>query len=485
MDTPRTERYNRLNYFDPNVASPLAKTVAGYPDLKGGLVYMGVNGQPRSQFAWDKHNFAPRFGMAYQIGSRTVFRGGYAHIYSASFKQASGTDTAYGFRGETPYTSTVDDITPLNLLSNPFPNGFQKPLGAAEGLLSGVGQTIRPQFHDDGVPWTQQWNASLQHELPGQTMIEVGYVATRGHNLAYERFDNQLDPQYLSLGNKLKETVANPFYGMANAGILTSAKVTRAQLLRPFPQFDGLEGTRNPGGMSWYNAMIVSVKKRLAQGFQFEGSYTWSKTIDVGEAKLQNNYDLLSQRCVSTLDVPHRVVLSYIYELPFGRNQRFGRNAHKAVDWLIGGWQMNGITTLQTGAPVGITASNSAGIFNAAQFANNNGQSGRIDGKAQDRLGRWFDTSVYSQPEPYTFGNLSRLLNDVRTDGPQNFDLSFFKEFKPREKVTVQFRTELLNAFNTPQFGGPNAGVTSGSFGRVTSQANSPRQVQFGLKVLW
>ena len=485
MDTPRTERYNRLNYFDPNVPSPLAKTVAGFPDLKGGLVYMGVDGNSRSQFAWDKHNFAPRFGMAYQFTPRTVFRGGYAHIYSASFKQASGTDTAYGFRGETPYVSTVDDITPLNLLSNPFPNGFQTPLGAAERLLSGVGQTIRPQFHDDGVPWTQQWNATLQHELPGQTMIEVGYVATRGHNLAYERFDNQLDPKYLSLGNKLKETVANPFFGMANAGILTAAKVTRAQLLRPFPQFDGLEGTRNPGGMSWYNALIVSVKKRLAHGVQFEGSYTWSKSIDVGEAKLQNNYDLLSQRCVSNLDIPHRVVFSYIYELPFGRAQRFGRNAHKAVDWIIGGWQLNGITTLQTGAPVAITASSTAGIFGAAQYANNNGKSGQLEGKAQQRLDRWFDTSVFSQPEPYTFGNLSRNLNDVRTDGVQNFDLSLFKAFKPHEKVTVQFRTEALNAFNTPQFGGPNAGVTSSSFGRVSSQSNSPRQIQFGLKVLW
>jgi hypothetical protein len=116
---------------------------------------------------------------------------------------------------------------------------------------------------------------------------------------------------------------------------------------------------------------------------------------------------------------------------------------------------------------------------------NNNGQSGRLTGRVQDRLDRYFDTSAFSQPAPFTFGNHSVYSPDIRSDGTANWDLSVFKEFGITEKLKTQFRAEFFNAFNTPQFGNPNLSVTSSSFGRVTSQANDSRQVQFGLKFLW
>ncbi|MGH8247088.1 MAG: TonB-dependent receptor, partial [Gammaproteobacteria bacterium] len=129
--------------------------------------------------------------------------------------------------------------------------------------------------------------------------------------------------------------------------------------------------------------------------------------------------------------------------------------------------------------------SNTAGLFNPRTTANNNGKSGKIEGRAQDRLARWFDTSVFSQPAAFTFGTASARIHDLRADAVRNHDLSLFKEFQARETLRVQFRVEALNAFNTVRFGNPNTGVTSSSFGRVSSQANAPRQLQVGLKVLW
>ncbi len=486
MDTPRTERYNRLNYFDMEVRSPLAGVIPGFPAMRGGLVYQGVNGSSRHQYNWDWHNFSPRLGFAYQVTPHTVLRAGYATIFSASFKAASGTDTPYGFRGETPWISTLDGITPTNLLSNPYPNGLSYGKGSSEGLLSAVGFDFRPKYKDDKVQWARQFNVMLQQELLGQLMLELGYVGTRGYELALERYPNQLDPKYMSLGAQLNKLVQNPFYGHPSAGgILAGPEVKQAQLLRPFPQFGELVGARDTGGRSWYNGLLVGVKKRMARGLQLEGSYTWSKTIDFGEDTVQNEYDKMASRAVAQIDIPHSFVFSYIYELPFGQGRYWGNRASGLVNALIGGWQINGITTLQTGLALAITASNTAGINNPRTTANNSGKSGKLEGRAQDRLARWFDTSVFSQPAPFTFGNSSARIQDLRAHGVNNFDLSLFKEFKTTERLKVQFRVEALNAFNRVQFSGPNTSVTSSSFGRVSAQANAPRQIQFGLKMLW
>jgi hypothetical protein len=230
--------------------------------------------------------------------------------------------------------------------------------------------------------------------------------------------------------------------------------------------------------------MQVNFSKRYSHGFQFEGNYTWSKTLDNGMSH-QNSYDIRASRAVTDFDRTHRLVASYIYELPFGRGRRFGSNASPAVNWVLGGWQFNGITTYQSGTPLSISANNVSGLGNPTGRANNNGHSGHLEGDIHQRLNRYFDTTVFSQPAPFTFGNVSSRTNDLRTDATRNYDLSLFKEFQPRERIRVQFRAEWLNAFNRVQFSGPNTSVTSTSFGIVSSQANSPRQTQFGLKVLF
>jgi hypothetical protein len=376
-------------------------------------------------------------------------------------------------------------MTPLATLSNPYPNGFAIPPGSSEGLISGAGDDVRPVFYNNKAPWTQQWSFSIQHELFAQTVVEIGYVGNRGFELPLTLMLNQLDPKYLPLGSKLNELVDNPFYGIVNRGIHNSAKITRGQLLRPFPQYNSLEGGgRDTGGKSWYNGMMISAKNRLWHGAQFEGSYTWSKTFDQGEG-FQNYYDLAASRALSSTEQRYNFILSFIYELPFGKGRSIGGDLNGVWNAIIGGWQLNGIMAYKSGTPLQITASNTSGLYALLTAPNNNGKSGHLDGSPQSRLSRWFDTGVFSQPAAFTLGNMGPRVADIRGDGVRNWDLSLFKEFTIREPLKLQFRVEALNAFNTPRFGNPTTSVTSGSFGVVSSQANAPRQIQFGLKLLW
>ena len=153
---------------------------------------------------------------------------------------------------------------------------------------------------------------------------------------------------------------------------------------------------------------------------------------------------------------------------------------------VVGGWQLNGIVNIQSGSALGIGANNTAGLFTEAIRANNNGTSATLHVDAHQRLDRWFDTSVFSQPAPFTLGNMSPLISNLRNHHINNVDMSVFKQFQILEKLKLQFRAEAFNAMNRVRFGSPNTSVTGGAnFGRVTSQSNDPRQMQFGLKLIW
>jgi hypothetical protein len=488
IDTPRTERYNRTNYFDPFVASPLARTVPQFPNLTGGLVFVGVDGRPRHQYKWDRNDFAPRLGLAYQLTPKTVIRAGYAHLFGISHQAAHGTFGSSGYRVNNQWVGSADGITPLNLLRNPFPLGFPPVPGSRNGLLTETGSSIDMVLQDTVTPWSIQWNFNVQREIPGRILLEVAYVGTRGLQLARNGEGglslNQLTPDLLALGSRLNESVDNPFFGQVNRGVLATPRVGRRQILRPFPQFDGLTPLFSSGASSNYHSLQITATKRFSHGLQFEGSHTWAKNIDVGMSH-QNSYDIRISRSLADIDLAHRFVMGLVYELPFGRGRRFGGAVSRPLDFLLGGWQFNGIISFQSGAPLAISANNTAGLLNPATRPNNNGKSGKLDGPVHSRLNAYFDRSVFSQPAPFTFGNLGTRLPDIRNDGIRNFDLSGFKEFRITEKLRTQFRAEFLNAFNTPRFGGPNTSVTSSSFGVITSQANTPRQIQFALKLLW
>lgn len=295
---------------------------------------------------------------------------------------------------------------------------------------------------------------------------------------------NQLDPKHLALGSALNQQVDNPFFGVVNNGVHLAPRIARGQLLRPYPQFTDVQPLYDAGANSIYHAWQSTFRRRFSHGFLFEGNYTWSKMIDSGDSH-QNTYDVAASRALSAQDIAHRFVASVVVDLPIGPGRALNTGTSPVSRLLLGGWQVNGIVTYASGVPLALSASNTAGLFGARTQPNNNGQSGLKTGRVQDRIDSYLLASPYSQPAAFTFGNLSRFLPDVRTDRTRNWDVSLFKQFSIQERMRLQFRAEFFNALNQVQFGTPNTTVNSAAFGVITGQANAPRQIQFGLKLLF
>jgi hypothetical protein len=239
----------------------------------------------------------------------------------------------------------------------------------------------------------------------------------------------------------------------------------------------------------------LKVEKRLSHGLRTLVSFTGQKSIDdfsilsnVGNSTggIQNIYNGRAERSVSSNDRSRRLVISGTYELPLGRGKALGKSWNRGVDALIGGWQVNGIYTYQTGFPISVTAPNTCTNCGVNTLRpNNNGQSAKLSGPVSQRLTKYFNTSVFSQPAAFTLGNAPRTLPDVRAPSSENIDFSLFKRFKPIERLTVEFRAEAFNILNQVVFGMPNTTLNSNQFGVISSQANSPRVLQFGLKLLF
>lgn len=497
FETPRTERYNRVNVFNPDVPSPLAGP-AGVPNLVGGLQFAGVEGRSRRQFSTDRNNWAPRFGFAWQAGQSTVIRGGYGIFYAPSYRAAGGTVGNFGYRSDTNFFGTLDGVRPNNYLRDPFPDAFAPVTGNSTGLLTGIGSEISAtNYRDSVVPYTQNWSLNIQRQLPGQLLIEGGYVGNRGIHLTRTGEGNynlnQLRPEVLQLGTQLQQSVPNPFFGLISSGPLAARNVPRSFLLRPFPQFAIVNEMFGTGASSNYHSFQLRAEKRFHSGLNFLFSYTAAKQIDdnsiistVGRNALQQNiYDRAADRAVSANDVAQRGVLSFVYELPFGRGRALGSNWNRVTDAMLGGWQTNGVLAVQGGQPLALATQDTSNSGGNSLRPNNNGQSAKLSGSVHERLERYFNTSVFSQPAPFTFGNTGRTLPDVRGPGTNGIDLSLFKNFAITERTSVQFRAEAFNFTNTPNFGLPNQNLNNQQFGVISSQANSPRQIQFGLKLLF
>jgi hypothetical protein len=489
FDVPRTERFNRMNWWDHDAATPLS-ALPGLGHVTGGVRFVGVGGNPRRQFDGDWNNIAPRFGLAYQVNKKTAIRAGFGQIFGPSTMAAQGTVGPFGFRNDYVWVTSVDGgLTPNDYLRSPFPRGFRPLPGAADGVLTGAGGLIEAPVRNQVIPYTLQWNFTLQRELPGGILMETAYVANAGRQQSRGGEGgftlNQLHPQFLSMGAQLNQTVANPFLPLNLGGVLSTPNISRAQLLRPFPQFLDIRPLFSNGGNTSYQSLQVTFSKRYSRGLTFEGNYTFAKTIWHGESHM-NSYDLRLSRSVADIHFPHRLVFSGVYELPFGRGRAFGAGMSRVADLVVGGWQVNAIVTIQSGDTLTIGALNTIGAFTAAARANNNGRSGRIEGDARARLNRWFDTSVFSQPAPFTFGNLGVRVPDLFNHYTNNWDFSLFKVFSLTERFRMQFRAEAFNGLNRVRFSGPNTNVNAGAaFGAVTTQANAPRQVQLALKLLF
>ncbi|MCL5743474.1 MAG: hypothetical protein M1541_06030, partial [Acidobacteria bacterium] len=471
--------------------------VPGLPQLQGGLQFVGTNGLPRGVKNPDDNNFAPRVGLAYKVTDKLVMRSGFGIFYNPLTGFGSGPTAvgSYTFNGITNVTSSIDGgRTPYTTLSNPYPDGYNAPTNGSLGLLSMLGQSVAGQAPFDRTPYSVQFNYDIQYEFSGNTLLDVAYVGNAGVKLPAQAALNQIPDADLALGSTLANKVANPFVGIAPATTaLGKATTTYAQLLRPYPQFTGVSQQWGTMGHSSYNSLQVKLRKRYSNGMQFLVSYTWSKMIDdfsstAGFLGIQNpgftdNNNRRLDRSLSAMDVAHHLVFNYQYALPFGKGRQF-LNHGGVLSAVVGGWNVNGVTTVQSGMPISITsAANTTNSMGGGQRPNSTGISTRSSGGVEDRIDNYFNEDAFALAPMYTFGNIGRMLPD--NNGPYlfNWDLSLIKEIPIHEKIHLDLRGELFNAFNNVNFKKP-AGTVFGlpQFGTLTATYD-PRIIQVALKL--
>ncbi|MEK7403469.1 MAG: TonB-dependent receptor [Acidobacteriota bacterium] len=496
--SPLTERFNRsVRGFDAATPSPIEvaaranyakdpipEVPVGQFQVRGGLTFAAAGGLPRTLWRTDKANLMPRLGFAYSITPKTVFRGGYGVFYEPiGIVNAHVNQT--GFHRNTDFLASLDNgQTYVANLTNPFPGGFERPLAAAGGLATNLGQGV--SFFDEGTghPYMQRWQFAIQRELPQTSVLEISYVGNRGTR---QRIGRQYDPvprEYLSTSpvrdqrtiDFLNAAVTNPFYPLLPKTSLAGTNVSRSQLLRPYPQFTGVSADTNQG-YSWYHSMQVRFEKRFARGLSSSLSYTWSKLMEARQ--YLNDTDPTPREVISDQDRTQRLVATWIYELPFGRSRRWGSAMKPALSGIISGWQLQGIYGWQSGEALG---------FGNAIF---NGNLKDIPlPRGQRTIDRWFNVDAgFERDSRRQLGANIRTLcmrfSGIRGDALDNWDLSLIKNTQIRESVQLQFRAEAINALNHAQFMPPETSPTSTAFGRVTDERAWPRVVQFGLKVLF
>lgn len=464
------EKWGRIAWFDPSVASPIAQAV-GMPTLMGAVRWVGGD-NPLNQQETPKTDFAPRFGFAYTPVNGIVVRGGYGIFYVPRNIQGNGLGAITAFR-DTPMTTSFDNnLTPANRISNPFPTGILLPLNDRDPGAN-IGAQIQVPFFENKSGYTQLWSLGVQWQMPGEIVMQLNYWGNKGTNLlAPSQNINQLPNQYLALGNSLNDQVSNPFFGVITSGPLSSRTISRRQSLLPYPQYFGDSGVQRvffPSGNSSYHAGTLQAERRMSETLTFLLGYTWSKAIDDLNTPI-DVYNRSLSRALSAFDTPHQFIGSWVGKLPFGKGRRHPLSG--IADTIFGGWELDGIARLQSGQPVTINTP-----------AINLGRSGRIDTPTLDR---WFDTTAFRAALPFTFGDIGPRSPDIRTDWNRNLDAVAVKNFvasiRDRE-ITTQFRAECFNVTNTPVFAAPNGSVTSQQFGVVTRQANTGRQFQFALKI--
>jgi trimeric autotransporter adhesin len=489
--------------------------------VTGGLLYAGVNGNPTQQGNPPKAKWSPRVGAVYSLNSKTVVRGGYGLYWSPwNYPVPSSVTSNFGQIGYTNNTVVQQTPgTPTVVLTNPFPGGLVPPSGNANGLLSGVGTSISYVDQFRTAPRVQQYSADVQRELGGGMAVTLQYIGARGDHLPLGgTVDtavniNQLDPKYAALGTTvLNQQVPNPFFGVAAAGpFSTQATLSRAQLLRPFPQFSNISDRQVSEGVNRYNAFVVEWSKRPSKGgFGGRASYTYSSLKDnqVGETNFYtnngngiplNNYNYIASMpaCTTTnnaacfnplaeyqtgvLDVPHRLIFSPVWQLPSPASKSGLANA------LAAGWTAAAVINIQSGFPVGLAQNDNLGLLGNAQRPNLvPGVDLATSGDLASRLASadhptvtWVNPAAVTVAPAGTWGTAPRLTTDVRTPRLINTDVSVSKNFSLGGSKSAQLKFEMINLFNrvqTNSFSSVSAGAST--FGQITTQSGFMRLTQ-------
>lgn len=466
---------------------------------------------------WD--NWEPRLGLAYRLTNNTVIRAAWGEYVIPSDLQFPSAPLQAGinFLNNLMVSTVNGQETPHDTLDNPYPNGLVVPphrnSNYQQILLGGNPQALTA---DQPNGKTFQWNFTVEHQFPLGVAVSATYSGLRGVHLPVSLPINPLPDSVMaraaadpncSTGNFgncfLNKQVANPFYPNINQGVLKNPTVTQNQLLRPFPQYGSLNNSGDYIGVSNYHALEIKLQKRLPGGGQILGAYTFSKLMTTAEglttwldavagtgstAGWQDLNDPMSNYSMSSFDPRQRLVVSYLYPLPIGRGQAILPTLSGVGYALLGGWNLDGIVTFQEGFPLGLSVSpNIIGTYGFQGTERPNlvrGCQRKLGGSIYNRLGgsgsssAYFNTSCFTNPTDFTYGNESRTDNALRAPGTANWDMSLAKNIPIRESVALNLRLEAFNVFNRTQFSPPNTTLGSSTFGWITNQANNPRLLQ-------
>jgi hypothetical protein len=505
-DFAQTERFNRsVNGFDPTAvnsastaaaaayaASPSAFLPASQFKALGGLTFASANA-PAIYTPSSRGIFSPRMGFAWtpaKLESKTVFRGGVGVLVDPILLI---TPNQPGFSQQTTLTATNNNfLSPADTFSTPFAGGvFLQPSGSSKGVNTNLGSAsvtfVNPHPRN---PYTVRWELSVQHQLPGNMVLEVAYVGNHAMHLSINTQLDYIPRQYLSTSlardsnviNNLTGATANPFLNLVPGSLGTSKTVAVSQLLVPFPQYtfpgppqstsNGVVMQSNPAGTSYYQSLNVRLQKRVTRGLFLMNNFIWNSMID--RLAYLNDSDQAPEKRPSSDSRPLREVLTATYDLPIGRGRALNLNS-RVLDGIVGGWGASVIFVMQSGP----TLSWGNYIYYGGPL---NYQSNQPDGTS-------FATSQFNTISAQQLADNIRTFdnqfNTLRRNRTNQVDTSLTKNFKFAEKRYVQIRLEAFNTFNHVTFGNATTSPTSSAFATITTQANTPRRIETAIKLVW
>jgi Carboxypeptidase regulatory-like domain/TonB dependent receptor len=517
--SPFTEVNNVMSFFNPTLANPLA---GGIP---GALQFAGYGPDACNCSTPVKQhnlNFAPRAGAAYRLGDKTVIRASYGIFYAHAGGVGGRTNgrqglSQVGFNNSGSLSSAVTGQPaynwntgyPGNPLSPPFFNpsygiGFiTAAAGASVGSGPTTAQTLTYGDPNFGAkpPYYQDWSFNIQHSFTPNLVLTLAYSASGGHWLpgagVAGPFTNQIPTRYLPLGPLLTQTLTPATLAQAQAMFPNVAipfpnfTGTIGQALKPFPQYNGLSNPWLDVGNSTYNALQVSLVRRFTHGFTFMINYTFSKELDdlAGVRDPDKNF---LEKGPGTIDRPNVASATFVYQLPFGAGRTWN-SGNKVLSTIISNWQISGIFTFSSGAPLSITGTcNGGGIIDAVCYPNyapgftgsvwQNGSIGSNGANVSSTP--YLNKAAFVDPAAYTAGNIARSA-PLGLFVPHNadFDLSVRREFKIYERVRLSFQADAFNLNNAVHFAAPGTNIDSATFGIFSSMSNQPRKLQFSARI--
>jgi hypothetical protein len=439
---PWTEAHNKEYDFVPSISTTALEQV-------------GTQGIAGSGLSGNNLNFAPRVGFAYRVTNQTVFHAGYGIYYSApNVTNSSGlsanvpVDNYWAFNNAATY-GAVSNGAAFNYARSGYVHTV-----ITSGSALNPNTPAYAQDPNAKTPYSEQWHATIEQQIPYSTVLKFAYVGTRGLHL-----DDLRD---------------------INAGQLGLPGATTVSAVRPHPFFAQINQIETHQ-ISNYDALQVTAERR-GRGLGLLASYTYSHALDEGTGSpgaVLNPSDIHADYGNSDEDIPNRFVLSATYELPFKNSG--------LLKPVVEGWQLNGILQYYDGFPFSVSSSAGVGdgLTPRAQFIGASGN-GSL-GSGQRTLGEWFNTADFANHPAGAWGNSGR--NILQGPGTKNVDFSFFKNTPITEGKVLQLRAEFFNLFNTPEFNNPGATVTAGTFGKVSSAGSEPvfqrleRQIQVAAKI--